>query len=80
MIKILLMIIALCGLNGCAKNANKVNINDSPFIESTSTKHQLMAIPELKGQPQITIAVYSFPDMTGQRKPSTKFSQLSMAV
>ena len=80
MLKILLIIIALCGLNGCAKNANKVNINDSPFVESTSTKHQLMAIPELKGQPQITIAVYSFPDMTGQRKPSTKFSQLSMAV
>ena len=74
MLKILLMIIALCGLNGCAKNANKVNIGDSPFIESTSTKHQLMAIPELKGQPQITIAVYNFPDMTGQRKPSTKFS------
>ena len=28
----------------------------------------------------ITIAVYNFPDMTGQRKPNTKFSQLSTAV
>ena len=80
MLKILLIIIALCGLNGCAKNMNKVKVGDSPFVESTSTKHQLMAIPELKGQPQITIAVYTFPDMTGQRKPSTKFSQLSKAV
>ena len=74
MLKILLMIIAMTCLNGCAKNMNKVKVGDSPFIESTSTKHQLMAIPELKGQPIITIAVYSFPDMTGQRKPSTKFS------
>ena len=80
MLKILLMIIAMTCLNGCAKTMNKVKVGDSPFIESTSTKHQLMAIPELKGQPQITIAVYNFPDMTGQRKPSTKFSQLSMAV
>ena len=28
----------------------------------------------------ITIAVYRFTDLTGQRKPSTKFSQLSTAV
>ena len=60
MFKILLMIIAITWLNGCAKNMNKVKVGDSPFIESTSTEHQLMAIPELKGQPQITIAVYSF--------------------
>ena len=36
-------------------------------------------IPEL-GQAQITIAVYNFPDRTGQRKPNEKFSQLSTAV
>ena len=29
---------------------------------------------------EITIAVYRFTDLTGQRKPSTKFSQLSTAV
>jgi len=40
----------------------------------------LQAIPPLVDQPIITIAVYKFPDLTGQRKPSTKFSQLSMAV
>ena len=40
----------------------------------------LMSIPPLMEQPIITIAVYQFPDLTGQRKPSTKFSQLSMAV
>ena len=31
-------------------------------------------------QEVITVAVYDFNDLTGQRKPSTKFSQLSMAV
>ena len=39
----------------------------------------LIAVPQLD-QPEITIAVYNFPDRTGQRKPSTKFSQLSSAV
>ena len=42
--------------------------------------HMLQAIPPLVDQPIITIAVYKFPDLTGQRKPSTTFSQLSMAV
>jgi curli production assembly/transport component CsgG len=36
-------------------------------------------MPQLDG-PRITIAVYSFADKTGQRKPSDKFSQLSSAV
>ena len=51
-----------------------------PYVEGTPTKELLMAIPELDGQPKITIAVYRFTDLTGQRKPSTKFSQLSTAV
>jgi curli production assembly/transport component CsgG len=53
---------------------------DMPYVEGTPTKDLLMAIPELDGQPRITIAVYRFTDLTGQRKPSTKFSQLSTAV
>ena len=36
-------------------------------------------MPKLDG-PKITIAVYSFSDKTGQRKPSDSFSQLSSAV
>jgi len=40
---------------------------------------RLNKIPDL-GQPQITIAVYNFPDRTGQRKPNDRFSQLSTAV
>ena len=51
-----------------------------PYVEGTPTHELLQAIPELDGQPRITIAVYRFTDLTGQRKPSTKFSQLSTAV
>ena len=80
MIKIFAIFALICSLTGCAKMHNKVEVGTSPFIEGTSTRHMLEAIPPLVDQPMITIAVYSFPDLTGQRKPSTKFSQLSMAV
>ena len=80
MFKILAIIALICSLNGCAKHHNKVQSGAVPFIEGTSTRHMLEAIPKLVGQPMITIAVYSFPDWTGQRKPNTKFSQLSTAV
>lgn len=39
----------------------------------------LETTPHLDG-PKITIAVYSFTDKTGQRKPNDKFSMLSSAV
>ena len=80
MIKLLAIFALMCTLTGCAKTTNKVDLGQQPFIEGTSTRHMLEVIPPLKDQPMITIAVYNFPDLTGQRKPSTKFSQLSMAV
>ena len=68
-------------LASCASTKSTVTYKgDMPYVEGTPTKDLLMAIPELDGQPRITIAVYRFTDLTGQRKPSTKFSQLSTAV
>ena len=68
-------------LASCASTKSTVTYKgDMPYVEGTPTKDLLMAIPELDGQPKITIAVYRFTDLTGQRKPSTKFSQLSTAV
>ena len=67
-------------LTSCATTQNTVKSGDAPFVEGTPTIHLLKSIPPLVEQPVITIAVYKFPDLTGQRKPSTKFSQLSMAV
>jgi curli production assembly/transport component CsgG len=68
-------------LTGCQTTKDiEIYKGKAPFIEGTSTKDRLVAIPKLDGQPKITIAVYRFTDQTGQRKPSTKFSQLSTAV
>ncbi len=73
----------LCLLGGCASNSalNEDGFyqGETPYTMETDTMKRLEKIPEL-GQPQITIAVYNFPDRTGQRKPNTKFSQLSTAV
>ena len=71
----------LCLLTGCASNSqHNIKHGAQPFIEGTSTIEILREIPDLDNQPQITIAVYSFTDQTGQRKPSPNFSQLSTAV
>ena len=81
MFKILIALLIGCTLTSCqtAKNV-EIYKGKAPFIEGTSTKDRLIALPDLDGQPKITIAVYRFTDQTGQRKPSTKFSQLSTAV
>jgi len=79
--KILIALLIGCGLAGCQTTNNyEIYKGKSPYIEGTSTKDRLIALPDLEGQPKITIAVYRFTDQTGQRKPSTKFSQLSTAV
>ena len=81
MIKILMALIIGCGLAGCQTTNNyEIYKGKAPYIEGTSTKDRLIALPDLDNQPKITIAVYRFLDQTGQRKPSTKFSQLSTAV
>ena len=70
-----------CALAGCSTTNNyEIYKGKSPFVEGTTTKERLIAIPDLHNQPIITIAIYRFLDQTGQRKPSTKFSQLSTAV
>ena len=52
---------------------------EPPKAYGTPTGEILKTYDHLN-QEVITVAVYDFNDLTGQRKPSTKFSQLSMAV
>ena len=81
MFKILIALLIGCTLTACQTTKDiEIYKGKSPYIEGTSTKDRLIALPDLEGQPKITIAVYRFTDQTGQRKPSTKFSQLSTAV
>jgi curli production assembly/transport component CsgG len=79
-----ILMVAILGivLSGCAANYKDNNTfkGELPYIEGTPTNELLKNIPKLDGQPKITIAVYRFMDLTGQRKPSAKFSQLSTAV
>ena len=75
-------LLLICLLGGCAssgKNSQYANV-EQPFVEGTTTIKRLHEVPDLDNQPVITIAVYSFTDQTGQRKPNPNFSQLSTAV
>ncbi len=74
------VIAVLCFLGGCSSTKkDSVFYGETPYTLETDTIKRLQNIPEL-GQPKITIAVYNFPDKTGQRKPNDRFSQLSTAV
>jgi len=81
MLKAIAVILLGLILTSCASTKSTTTFKgDMPYVEGTPTHELLKAIPELDNQPKITIAVYRFQDLTGQRKPSTKFSQLSTAV
>ena len=69
----------MCIRDSATTHNHYSEFSEKPFVESPVTSELLHSIPDLD-QPKITIAVYSFPDRTGQRKPSQKFSQLSTAI
>jgi len=78
--QIAIAMVLMCLLGGCASTTSEsVFYGETPYTLETDTIKRLQKIPDL-GQDQITIAVYNFPDRTGQRKPNTKFSQISTAV
>ena len=66
-------------LSACGTIPTSVIPSDQPEIV---TKPRLAELHTLKGPdgPPIVIAVYSFTDKTGQRKPNDKFSTFSSAV
>lgn len=63
-------------LTGCVTGPKTFDYEPPKVSQSVL---DLQAVPKLDGPP-ITVAVYTFFDRTGQRKPSEKFSQLSTAV
>ena len=78
--QIAIAMVLMCLLGGCASTKSEsVFYGETPYTLETDTIKRLQKIPDL-GQDQITIAVYNFPDRTGQRKPNPKFSQISTAV
>ena len=78
MLKNILAICVCSLLIGCAQHAG-INGYTDPELSPAPLQQKFKEIPPLDG-PKITIAVYSFTDKTGQRKPNDKFSSLSSAV
>jgi len=80
--KALAAILALALLGGCAMNPSLQTLKNSevsPTVQTSPIQKRLEDVPELDGE-KITIAVYSFTDKTGQRKPSDMVASLSSAV
>ena len=83
----LAVVLLSCLVGACSVNQKTEAIQgDMPFVEGTPTKTLLQDMPELVNMPtdgegnpvKITVAVYKFPDVTGQRKQvglSTAVSQ-----
>ena len=70
-------------LTGCSGTMQKsLDIKENagpPRIQPAPLADRMMAVPELDGK-KITVAVYSFQDKTGQRKPADNIANLSSAV
>jgi len=83
MVKALSVIVASLLLASCATQENTKDrieaMSEPAEIITRKRSNELMNLPPLDG-PKIPIAVYRFPDMTGQRKPATNFASLSSAV
>ena len=65
-----------CLVSSCGVQQVKAIEGEMPFTQGTPTKELLNEMPALIGMPtdgdgntvKITVAVYDFPDKTGQRK------------
>lgn len=83
---IIILIVALSFLTGCSSISNSwkamresQKITGPARLQESPEQIRLDAVPELDGK-RMSIAVYSFSDKTGQRKPADKIANLSSAV
>ena len=79
--KLLITLISLLAVSGCStiRPYNKsVKVKEPPKVSTTLVK-EISTLPAPDGPP-MTVAVYSFKDLTGQRKPSSTMSLFSSAV
>ena len=82
--KALLVIITALILTGCGSSTAQKSLEvyaqpPEPRIQEAPLARELEDVPEIDGK-KITIAVYSFTDKTGQRKPADSIANLSSAV
>ena len=83
MIRIIFLLGAIVALTGCGSTMQKslevYNEAGPPRIQPAPLAERMIKVPELNGK-KMTIAVYSFTDKTGQRKPADSIANLSSAV
>lgn len=83
MVRLFGIVLASMLLAACTAETNtreKIEAMSEPAeVITRKRSNELVNLPPLDG-PKIPIAVYRFPDMTGQRKPATNFASLSSAV
>ena len=77
--KTLLTILLLAVMTGCTSIPDRVPLDNPPTLQSSPIPERMSAVPPIDGK-KITIAVYSFGDKTGQRKPADNIANLSSAV
>ena len=63
---------------GTVRPMRETNVGDTPIVTKPATQ-QFSEVPDPAGPP-VTVAIYNFKDMTGQRKPSQTLSLFSTAV
>jgi curli production assembly/transport component CsgG len=81
MVRVLVILSALL-LSACSIDTVSERIDDiaeTPELITKKRYNDLINLPAIKGN-TIPIAVYKFPDLTGQRKPTSSFASLSSAV
>jgi curli production assembly/transport component CsgG len=73
-------IMALTGCSNTMQQSLEIKENAGPpRIQPAPLAERMLQVPEIDGQ-KMTVAVYSFLDKTGQRKPADNIANLSSAV
>jgi curli production assembly/transport component CsgG len=79
-LKLSLIALAVLSITGCStvRPLGSVGMKDKPVVSDTMMK-EINTLPAPDGPP-ISVAIYGFKDLTGQRKPSQTLSLFSTAV
>jgi curli production assembly/transport component CsgG len=76
--RLILVVLATALFNGCAV-IQKAGYEHKPEVAPVKMQKEFDALPPPAG-PKLHVAVYSFQDKTGQRRPQANVASLSMAV
>lgn len=67
-------------LTGCAITQQDGLLEEMPFVPVSTLQKEFDTIPAPAADRPVSVAVYSFRDMTGQRRPQANIASLSTAV